>query len=157
VAAVYALRERHRVEPLLLLVVLVLFAGMSAVPAGLGTNPHNAGPRYYFLPFVLLSWLLIYLWRENLLLPSPARAIAGVVVATSMLGILTAFSRSPDSTTGRLDWEHEILTCAASDARLVKVPVYYDGSSTNLWSMSMTRAECRRLTGGLWQGSERAG
>lgn len=111
-----------------------------------GDNPRNAGSRYFFLPLVLLSWLLVYLWRESLL-PSPIPLVAGVVVAASMPGVSTTFSRSTDSTPGRLDWEHEIVSCAASSARFVKVPVYYDGSAGDLWSMSMRPAGCRRLAG----------
>ena len=146
VVAVYALRQRQAVEPLLLLVAVSLFTGLSAAPVPLLTNPQDAGPRYYFLPFVLLSWLLVNLWRESLL-PSPVSVAAVVLLAVSLLGIMTTFSRSPASTSGRLDWEQEIVDCSASTARMVKIPVYYDGSAESLWSMNMTPVECRVVLG----------
>lgn len=141
--AMYALRLRRTVEPLLLLFAVALFTGLSAAPAPLVSYPRVAGPRYYFLPFVLLSWLLIYLWREKSLLPSPIPVVPGVLVAASMLSISTTFSRPPAATTGRLDWPQEIAKCAASNTREVKIPVYSNGSAENLWSMNMTPAECR--------------
>jgi hypothetical protein len=140
--AVYAFRHRHRLEAMLLLLSFALFTGLSAAPAPLATNPVDAGPRYYFLPFVMLSWLLVYLWRESML-PSPTSVVVAVLLAASMLGIATTFSRAPASTTGRLNWEQEIVRCAAGNARLVKIPVYYDGSAGSLWSITMTPAECR--------------
>lgn len=141
-AAGCALRRRHRIEPLLLLVAVALFTGLSAAPTPLTSNPQDGAPRYYFLPFILLSWLLVFLWRESLL-PSPIPVVAGVLVVTSMLGIVTTFSRSQASTTGRLDWQQEIFDCATSNAGTVKIPVYYDGSAGSLWSMNMTPTECR--------------
>jgi len=142
VTVVNALRLRQTKEPLLLLIAMVLVTGVSAAPAPIVSNPQVTGPRYYFLPFVLLSWIMLFLWRESKL-PSPIRIIAGILVATSLLGILTTFSRSPASTTGRLDWRQEIVDCAASNSRMVNIPVYYDGSAQSLWRMGMTPAECR--------------
>jgi hypothetical protein len=73
---------------------------------------------------VLLSRLVVFLWRDCLL-PSPIPVVTEVLVATSMLGIVTTLSRSPASTTGRLDaWTHEVIACSASNAPLVKIPAY---------------------------------
>ena len=141
-AIVNALRRRQKMEPLLLLIALVLFTGLSAAPAPMATNPQDIGPRYYFLPFVLLSWIMLHLWRESEL-QAPIRVIAGILVATSILGIWTTFSRSPTSTTGRLNWQQEIVLCAVSNTPIVQIPVYFDGSAQSLWSIGMTPAECR--------------
>jgi hypothetical protein len=86
---------------------------------------------------------MIQLWRTRAV-AAPIRVIAAILFATAMLGILTTFSRSPASTTGRLSWRQEIISCATSNATVVKIPVYYDGSARNLWSMNMTPAQCMR-------------
>jgi hypothetical protein len=142
-AAVFALWRRQKaLEPLLLLMGLVFFTAMSAVPAPLATDPRTFGPRYYFLPFVLLSWVLVYLWRQGSL-RSSIPILAVILLAFSALGLSTSFSRSAASTTGRLDWRQELVSCASSSALLVKVPVYSDGSAKGLWWMSMRPTECR--------------
>jgi hypothetical protein len=37
-----------------------------------------------------------------------------------------------------------IAECADSHARTVDIPIYFDGSPTNLWKLTMTPAQCRR-------------
>jgi hypothetical protein len=90
VAVANALRLRQIKEPLLLLIAMVLLTGVSAAPAAIVTNPQATGPRYYFLPFVLLSWIMVHLWRKRQL-ATPIRVIACILFATAMLGVTTTF------------------------------------------------------------------
>ena len=126
--------------PILLFFVLVIYTGASAVPAPLGANALNAGPRYYFLPYVLLVWLLLHLWEPP---PDPVPRIASLALLMGMLGLAATFSRDPATTTGRLDWRREIEQCAASPEAVVNVPIYFDGSAETLWALPITPQQCR--------------
>jgi hypothetical protein len=134
--------RNRKIEPLLLFLAVGIFALASALPAPLISHPVSAGPRYYFLPFVALTWLLLHLWRETSG-NDPVPRVAGIVLLVSMLGIASTFSRAATTTTGRLDWHDEIERCAASHEALVLVPVYVDGSAESFWSLSMTPQQCR--------------
>jgi len=141
IAAVYALRRRRGVEPVLLLVTLALFTAVSSVPAPLRTDPENTAPRYYFLPFILILWLLVHL-GQRAILPKPARLVAGALAGLSILGLSTTFSRPTASTTGHLNWRQELVVCAESDSAVVGIPIYTDGAMERLVSLDMTPAEC---------------
>ena len=134
--------RQGNVAPLLLFLVLVIYTGASAVPEALRTSALNAGPRYYFLPYVALIWLLLHLWRESRP-PDPIPRVASLALLSGMLGLAVTFSRDPVNTTGRLDWGDEIEKCAASTAAVVDVPIYLDGSAETLWAMPMTPQQCR--------------
>jgi len=141
-AVVESLRVGRAIEPLLLLLPVVIFTVLSSVPFPLVTSPGGDGPRYYFLPFVSLAWLLLNLLRNSRLSRS-THLVAGVLLAAAAIGIASNFSRPAASTTGRLDWRHELQRCADSTLAGVKVPIYTDGSPRHLWALRMTPAECR--------------
>ena len=52
-------RTPNTTELVALVVGLIVVGVLSSVPAPLITNPLSEGPRYYFLPFVVLSWALV--------------------------------------------------------------------------------------------------
>jgi hypothetical protein len=141
-AVVESLRRHRTIEPLLLLLPVVLFTVLSAVPSPLMTSPGGDGSRYYFLPFVSLAWLLLNLLIDARL-SRATHLLAGVLLAAAAIGIVTNFSRPAAATTGRLDWRQELERCADSPGYQVDVPVYFDGSKDDLWVLRMTPAECR--------------
>jgi hypothetical protein len=141
-AVVESLRRFGSVEPLLLLLPVLIFTVLSSMPSPLATSPGGDGPRYYFLPFVTLAWLLVFLLRDRRLARS-THLVAGVLLAAASIGVVANFSRPAHSTTGRLDWRVQLQRCADSDTAHVAVPIYTDGSPRHLWTLRMTPAECR--------------
>jgi hypothetical protein len=134
--------KRH--EALLLLAAAGAFTVLSAVPAPLISDPAGGAPRYYFLPFIALAWLLLTLWRDAD--TGRLRLASGVVLCLALLGLATTFSRTQEETAAELSWETEVRRCAASLESTHQLPIYFDGSVKVFWFLSITPAECRRLT-----------
>ena len=121
-----------------------IFTVLSAVPAPLISDPTGGGPRYFFLPFIALGWLLLALWRDADVVR--LRVAVGAVLCLSVLGLATTFSRSPHETSGDLSWDAEVRRCAASFEAVNQIPIYFDGSNKTFWWLTLSPAECRRLT-----------
>jgi hypothetical protein len=131
-------------EALLLTSAAAIFTVLSAVPAPLISSPTVGGPRYYFLPFVALSWVLLTLWRQAL--DARIRVASAALLAVALLGLATTFSRTPDERTANLSWREEIRNCGASPAAVVPVPIYFDGSQNVFWNLPLTPERCRELS-----------
>ena len=131
-------------EVLLLAGGALVYTFVCSLPVPLADDPVYSGQRYFFLPFVAFSWTLLILLanRGQLAL----RIASAVLLAVASLNLATTFSRLSTTTTGRLYWKSELQICARSTASPVHVPIYFDGSSTNLWSLDLTPAQCRRFT-----------
>jgi hypothetical protein len=99
-SAAVAVRSRRN-EALLLNVAGLIFTLMSAIPAPLLSNPRDAGPRYYFLPFVVYAWTLVHLWRTSD--SSSLRVVSATLLAVSFASLPDTFSRSPDTRTARVN------------------------------------------------------
>jgi hypothetical protein len=135
-----ALRPRVNHDVLLLGLSLIAFALLSAVPAPLGTDPQSGGPRYYFLPFAVMLWILVVVARRT----DRRRAlIAMALLCAGLFGLATTFSRSPSETVAQLNWKAELQKCAASSESVVGVPIYFDGSET-YWRLELTPVQCQR-------------
>lgn len=137
----------------LLYVGTLIFVVLSATPAPLVSDPLFVG-RYFFLPFIGLSWVLIYLvapstWRGHPRVERVAvKRMQGVAVGLLVLalfGLPAAFARAPATTAAKLSWSHELQICAGSTSRAFDVPVYVDGSLGSYWSVVMSPEQCRRL------------
>jgi hypothetical protein len=55
-------------------------------------------------------------------------------------------SRSPHETSGNLSWNAEVRRCAASFESVTQIPIYFDGSNKTFWWLTLSPAQCRRLT-----------
>jgi hypothetical protein len=116
---------------------------LSSVPAPPVSEPDGYGPRYFFLPFIAFGWSLLLLIRQS---PRrPLQLACAVLLLLSLFNLATTFSRSPETTTARLSWEAELRKCAQSEAAVVPVPIYFDGS-INFWHLNLTPAQCRELS-----------
>jgi hypothetical protein len=96
----------------------------------------DIGPRYFFYPFILFSWILV--WLASLSTPFvrlgfAAAYLAALIVAGSHL------SRRHDA----VDWREHILACAQSDK--YELPFHYTGHADTMWTATFTGEECRRL------------
>jgi hypothetical protein len=145
VACVYLAAVAGRDEVLLLTLAAFAFTAVNSLPVPLISDPVSKGQRYYFLPFVVFGWALLSIVRAANL--PPLRIAAAVLLSVSFLNLATTFSRSPQTTTARLSWKGELEKCARSEASVVRVPVYFDGSSSFLWSIDLSPSRCRGLLG----------
>jgi hypothetical protein len=135
-------------------VLLVLACGAISViipvrlPAGQfqHLDPFLVGPRYFFYPFICLSWILIWLARES---SSTTRAAIGVAWLVAVLTALPGMSRRHDP----IDWKRHVLTCAGSDR--YEIPIHYDGQLKHAWHASFMGAQCRKMIeNSLWRATD---
>jgi hypothetical protein len=107
-------------------------------------DPVTAGPRYFFFPFLLASWLLLL----QLALGSPAawiRAASWGVLAIAAANAWPVLTRTHDT----LNWRTNVGTCAQFDQHLL--PVHRGGSATDVWFLKLSGEQCREaLSADLW-------
>jgi hypothetical protein len=99
-------------------------------------DPLNGGPRYFFYPFITLTWILI--WVAAL---SPAHARV-LVLAGCLMGVAWVYKRMTRSHDA-MDWRGHIAACARSDR--YDLPIHYDGRADNMWYVRLTGQQCRDL------------
>jgi hypothetical protein len=123
----------------LLVVGLVIVGVLSSIPAPLVTNPILAGPRHYFLPFVVLAWVLLMIAVTSDL--RWARVAAAGLVVTSFLTLSQDFSRHEPA----VSWSLQLVRCQTASGPF-SVPVEYDGTS-RMWTgrLIITPGTCHRL------------
>ena len=119
---------------------LLVVGLLCAVPAPLQTNPTTNGPRYYFLPFIVLAWVLLILavsapWRG-------LRVAAAVLVALSLFNLSIDFSRHEPA----VSWSAELARCRSA-TKPFYVPVQFTGVLSQMWDRALvvTPATCQRL------------
>lgn len=100
-------------------------------------HPSLAGPRYFFFPYIFLSWALIYVLTKG-------RQIWQRLTAAGLLLLsLHQFAQWGQRRHERISWHQQIINCENSDK--YAIPVLTDGSA-NTWSVEMSGADCRRLS-----------
>jgi len=135
---------RRRDEVAMLWAAAIIYLVVSSWPAPLRVDPFGNGPRYFFLPFVALSWALVCVFLRATQQQVRIAALALLIVAS--FNLPSTFSRSKAETRGNLSWTSELNTCeAAPDEVLVGIPIYLDGSNGVHWTLDLTPAQCRRL------------
>lgn len=137
-AAWFARARLDRLFVLLVLAWLVLcLASVARAPLE-AIHPLAGGPRYFFYPFLLLGWIVIWLAAEN-----PRRWARWALGAVLMSTVLVARERMPrrhDYT----DWRVELAACAAAPDTY-PLPIQQDGRKENMVAVEFTGAECRAL------------
>jgi hypothetical protein len=73
----------------------------------LSLDRFTAGPRYFFYPFALLGWILIWIASASSV---PVRAVIGTAMAVAVLLALPGMSRRHDP----IDWRQHMTACAAA-------------------------------------------
>jgi hypothetical protein len=100
-----------------------------------GVHPVYAGPRYFFLPYTLLSWILIQI---------AATRRVGAAVALVMLGLCWRNTMDIAPMHHRtLRWRHNVRVCIQSES--LAVPIHYDGNIEDVWWVSLRGEDCRHL------------
>jgi hypothetical protein len=116
--------------------VAVAITVRTAPGALLGTDPFTAGPRYFFYPFVLLSWIAIWLASLS---PRPVQAAVAAAFIGSLVLAGPRLSRYHDA----FDWRVHIEAC--SQANEYELPIHYIGSASEMWHVKLTGEQCRSL------------
>jgi hypothetical protein len=125
--------DRIWAATLLVLVAISIAVSMSRI-GDRPIDPILAGPRYFFFPFVLISWTLLQLivsWRVRYLWIAPA-----LIVGLATVNASGGWSRSNDD----LAWAHHLESCTRFDS--YTVPVHFAGQRAYTWEMDVTGAEC---------------
>lgn len=138
VGCMYVWRDLHeqRYVALTFLICAAISAGLSIIRVPLDAiDPMQGGPRYFFYPYIFISWALLSFCavRER----RKAILIAGLLV---FINTLSFISRPHDD----LDWAGAVEDCLQS-ANGADLPVHFTGDSTIAWKVSLTQAECERM------------
>lgn len=104
-------------------------------------HPFAAGPRYFFYPFIMLGWMLIWLIAVS---DRRYGALLGAVLCGSVLQAVPNMTRRHDA----LDWSQHVQACAKSDRYVI--PIHEAGSKSAVWHVELTGAQCRRLLARSW-------
>jgi hypothetical protein len=133
---------------------LLTLAAIAMVASSLLRTPFEAifptltTPRYFFYPFILTSWLLIWLAAEM----SHAGKIAVATV------FLSTYAQAAPQYRWRhvpIDWRHHIKHCALADT--YQILAHTNGQLENAWRVPLTGKQCRWLTRRGWLRAEREG
>jgi hypothetical protein len=95
-----------------------------------------AGQRYFFYPFIVLGWLLIWIAAET---NNFVRIATALVFMVSIIGAGWRLSSRHD----HFSWRDQILKCSTSDT--YELPIHYSGYTPNMWKVEMKGSECRDL------------
>lgn len=99
-------------------------------------DPLNAGPRYFFYPFILFGWILAWI---SALSPAHVRVL---VLAGCVMGVAWVYKRMTRSHDA-LDWRGHIAACARSGQ--YELPIHKEGRANDTWYVKLTGQQCRDL------------
>lgn len=116
------------------LYALAIFATVKRAPIEM-IDPHTAGPRYFFYPFILFSWLLIWLYsvyKDN----RTIKYIFWFLCICTLLNSTTKFYRLSESP----DWRTEVEYCINN--KIYSLPINFNGELQNLWHLKLSKDQC---------------
>jgi hypothetical protein len=102
-----------------------------------GIDPFLVGPRYFFYPFILISWIMIWLAAVS---PQSVRAGVAAAFVCSLVFSWHGLTRHHDS----FDWRANILACATQSGDY-EIPIHYIGEAKEMWHAKFAGDECRIL------------
>jgi hypothetical protein len=102
-------------------------------------NHIDSGVRYFFLPFILLSWLLIQIALDGS--AKWIRVVAIGFLAASVINMVPVMTR----THARVHWTDQIFRCLTVEQSRYDFPILHDGSETGLFYIRFTGDQCRTL------------
>ncbi len=92
-------------------------------------------PRYFFLPFVLVSWFLVSVLAESE--RRDIKVLASLLLLISVLNMLPVRSRPQRD----FRWQEEICLCGGFAE--YSIPISYDGQTS--WSLKVNQRQCAAL------------
>lgn len=139
-------KNRHDYVSLALAYLLICSLALSVIrvdPSML--HPVLVGPRYFFLPFVVIFWILVYAlfltpnyWLRNIFI---------LVICFVIINSIPVISRIHDD----IPWEKHIYSCLKFKQYAIpvhtdgKIPVKTYGKSLNDWMVSVSGKQCKLL------------
>ncbi len=114
-----------------------LLASISRVPVEV-LHPVLSGPRYFFYPYIFLSWLLLYAFSE---VRMPARAM----ISAAFLIALVQFSLHGRQSYETFRWRAELQNCVARGDEAYRMPVQFAGPKEIAWHVELTGLQCQEL------------
>lgn len=117
--------------------LLVAIAASIARAPLASIHPVLAGPRYFFLPYILLAWLLIQTAQAA---DSWERIVVAVLMLSALHQTLLYGRRYQDP----INWQAEVRACTASD-KPFNLPIQFDGSRARVWHVTLNGGDCREL------------
>ena len=122
------------------ILVFMLFATMGLSSVRVDPSQFQpmvgGGARYFFFPYILLSWILLYIMKKNRYYEI---AIAPVLIL-SIIVALQHFCKLHDD----LEWKKRIVECQNANGRYV-MPVHYDGDKRHAWHIRLESTTCKKL------------
>lgn len=100
----------------------------------------DAGPRYFFLPFVLLAWFLMSVLVESGRMR--LKLFAAVLLFSSLLNMWPVRSRPQND----FHWAEQVANCAESDP----FPLQVSKNGLTSWVVPLSASECRALQRAGW-------
>jgi len=135
----WLIRDRHR--PFVWMTTYLLIVSIALVVVRVDPaiiNTLSAGPRYFFLSYVITSWILIQLFIDSAD-AAWVRTVTGVVLTAAYLNAVTVWSRDHDE----LMWKDHINSCRAFVE--YAIPVHTDGKAARTWAFVVPGTACFEL------------
>jgi hypothetical protein len=104
-------------------------------------HPIYGGPRYFFFPYILLSWVLVQIASLD---RAALRLSACMLMAMAVRNTLDGGRRTHQA----LDWRGEIAQCLSAPSTQLRI--HFAGDANVVWRVSMTREECAALLRRSW-------
>jgi hypothetical protein len=139
-AIVLLVRQRHPLGSVVAVLGLglVMVSLISALQFPQLSNQYSAGPRYYFLPFLFLSWIVAVLASLE---SRRIRAIAVGAIIASIVTLGPGWTRHADI----VDWPTEVYAACHEPSKNNLVYVHLAGSKVDMWHFRIEPAICDSL------------
>ncbi|HXG22056.1 MAG TPA: hypothetical protein VNN62_23625 [Methylomirabilota bacterium] len=99
-------------------------------------DPFLAGPRYFFYPYIILSWILLTLIGEQW----NKRVVLVLILALPLLNSAHQFIRRNQV----FDWRRQLANCLNADG-VYQLPIHFDGNIEHAWSLEISSQDCARI------------
>lgn len=142
---VSGIRYRHSVTPTYYGLIAMFFLATMTTVLRLPLNSINtqgAGTRYFFFPFVFLSWSILQLVAIPKALP---RYVSIAILVLAFCSTLDIGRRRNDF----IDWRSNVASCASQNG-YYDLPIHTNGNSANIWHARMKGDTCRELIKKSW-------
>ena len=136
----WAVIQKRSINQYTLLYLLLATIGTSVYRVDINILNHiDSGARYFFLPFILLSWLLLQIALDGSVKWIRITAIG--FLAASIINMTPVMTR----THARVHWTDQIFRCLTVESFRYDFPILHDGSETALFYIPFTGDQCREL------------
>ena len=123
-----------------IIIAFLIGAGLSAILRKyLSIDPLTPGSRYYFYPYILLSWTILYistkqLWYRFLTIP------------ILLMSLIVSF-HYPTRTHDKLSYKKYLIACSNPKNEMNAIPEHINGAKTSIypWKFYLSSEVCQQL------------